>query len=102
MRYFVHCKLHNSERIYVNFSNNPRRRTDLPAVFMLNCPSTSQPIAFYPSDVSAEGGPAPIGGAIIGGLLFLVDPVLGLLGALLGAGAANNEEQQQVNDFNNG
>ena len=103
MRFYVICKIHQheQERIYVVFQSEPATRGQLPMFFTVACPSTKIPINYTPADVIAEVGAAPIGGAIIGGLLFLVDPLLGIIGLIAGAAGVNNAEQQRCNIFNN-
>ncbi len=103
MRFYVICQLHSQEqeKIYVNFQGDVRLRSQLPQFFTLICPSTKVQMSYTPQEVNAEIGLEPLGGAIIGGLLFLIDPLLGLAGLLLGGLGANATEQQKVDAFNN-
>ena len=102
MRFYVICQLHRQtqERIYVNFQGDVRLRSQLPQYFTLLCPTTRTQTYYTPHDVIAEIGLEPIGGAIIGGLIFLIDPLLGLAGLILGAAGANATEEQKVQTFN--
>jgi len=102
MRFYVICQLHRNEqeRIYVNFQGDVRSRSQLPPYFTLICPTTRAQINYTPQDVKAEIGLEPLGGAVIGGLLFLIDPLLGLAGLILGAAGANATEEEKVRVFN--
>lgn len=52
-------------------------------------------------DVQAEVGSASLAGAAVGGLLFLIDPILGIAGAILGGMISASTEKQNVDNFNN-
>jgi hypothetical protein len=97
MRFYVMCPVHYGERVYVRFENEAQIRTkaDLPFTFQVVCPSGVTTI-YSRSQVTAEAG-FPIG-VFIGAALFLVDPLLGLLG-VLGGGILGNEDTA-VNTFN--
>ena len=101
MRFYVTCKYHPQERIYVTFQQEPVTRARVPRVFTLKCPSMPNlATSYFPNDVYAEVGP-PIGGALVGALLFLVDPLLGLAGMIIGATIHGQSEQDRVRNFNN-
>ena len=102
MRFYVICKFHqdSQERIYVTFEREPQTRAQVPPFFNLTCPILKASNPYLASDVKAEVGAAPIGGAALGALLFLIDPLLGLAGVLIGALGANATEQEKVNAFN--
>ncbi len=57
--------------------------------------------SYYPNEVFAEIGVAPLGGAAVGALLFLLDPLVGLAGMIIGAALGGAAEQQRVDAFNN-
>lgn len=52
-------------------------------------------------EVQAEMGNALLAGAAIGRLLFLLDPILGILGAVLGGTIIPSAEKNRVDRFNN-
>lgn len=99
MRYFVWCKVHPEEKIYINFQKQPQTRAEIPQVFSLKCPRgvTS---SYSNRDVQAEMGGTAIAGALLGALLFVVDPVLGIIGALTGGAIGGSAEKQAVDKFN--
>jgi hypothetical protein len=45
-------------------------------------------------------GCSSLAGAAIGGLLFLLDPILGILGAVLGGTISVSAEKDNVDKFN--
>jgi len=100
MRYFVWCKVHPGEKIYINFQNQPKTRSEIPSLFSLKCPKGSTSI-YSNRDVQAEIGETAIAGALLGALLFVIDPVLGLLGAITGGAIGGLSEKQSVDNFNN-
>ena len=99
MRFYVMCRFHGGERIYITFQRQPRTRSEIPVTFNLTCP-TGVASVYTNREVIAEVGAAAVGGAVLGGLLFLIDPLLGLAGMILGAAGANQAEQQSVDAFN--
>lgn len=100
MRFYVLCYYHPGEHIYINFGRELQTRSEVPFQIGLTCPSGIYG-SYNNRQVIAEVGTEPLAGAIIGGLLFLIDPLLGLLGALGGAASVNAKEQEKVNRFNN-
>lgn len=100
MRYFVDCKVHSGEKIYVNFQKQPKTRSEIPSTFSLKCPKGSMS-AYSNGEVQAEIGGTAIAGALLGALLFVVDPVLGLLGAITGGAIGGSADKQAVDNFNN-
>lgn len=101
MRFYVKCKEYGHiEKVYVRFAQEPNVRSDIPFwSFQMKC-SQGHIHTYYRYEVIAEVGLAPIGAAILGGLLFLVDPLLGIIGAGAGLfGVAANEEER-VRRFN--
>ena len=99
MRFYVNCK-DSQEKIYITFQKEPQTRSDIPAIFSLKC-QNGQIEGFTNNDVSAEVGMEPIAGAVLGGVLFLIDPLIGLFGALIGAISMNTKEENKVKKFNN-
>ena len=98
MRFFVNCKYHRGEKIYVQFVTPPQVRSQVPP-FNATCPQGFTTI-YDRNDVFAELGPAFVGGAIVGALLFLLDPILGILGVILGGLGVGAAEQTAVDNFN--
>lgn len=101
MKFFVWCKTHAQEKVYINFQPPlPKVRSNIPYTFNLTCPRGS--INRYSNrEVFAEMGNASLAGAAIGGLLFLLDPILGILGAVLGGTISASAEKESVDKFNN-
>jgi hypothetical protein len=103
MRYYVICKdfSHNGEKIYINFSNpQPAIRSEIPSPFYeVTCSSGSRN-TYTKNEIKAEVGFEPIIGGIVGGLLFLVDPLLGAMGTGLGLFGIAAEEEKKVRKFN--
>ena len=99
MRFYVKCKIHQTEKIYLKFDKEPQSRANVPLSFTATCPSGIQQL-FTNQEVIAEVGIEPIAGAILGGLLFFIDPVLGLIGLFGGLIGVNANEQQKVDNFN--
>jgi hypothetical protein len=99
MRFYVHCKSNPQELIYVSFENKPVTRQDIPVNFSLKCRNGQ--IANYTNrDVFAEIGTEPLVGGLLGGLFFLIDPLIGLgaaIAALVGTGI---KEADKVKKFN--
>ena len=82
MQFYVKCEQYGHiEKVYVHFAQEPQTRGDIPFwSFQMTC-SQGHTRVYSKNDVVAEVGLAPIGGAILGGILFLVDPLIGLIGA---------------------
>ena len=99
MRFYVYCKSHLGEKIYVQFPTPPQLRSQVPP-FNAKCSQGSTHI-YYNGDVFAELGPAVIGGVVVGALLFLLDPILGILGMILGGLGVGAADQAAVDKFNN-
>ena len=101
MRFFAWCKSHPQEKVYISFQGEPpKTRSDIPYSFNLKCPNGSIN-QFTNKDVQAEMGSASLAGAAIGGLLFLLDPILGILGGVLGGTISASAEKDNVDKFNN-
>ena len=100
MRFYVRCRVHQNERIYITFQSEPQTRSDIQQeTFQLICPQ-GRPDVYFKAEIIAEVGLEPIGGAILGGILFLVDPLAGVLGASLGLFGVAAREQEKVRRFN--
>lgn len=101
MQFFVYCKHpgHTNEKIYIRFEREPQVRAEIPFwTFQMTCPQGSTN-TYYKNEVHAEVGLEPVGGAILGGLLFLVDPVAGVIGAGAGYAAVKKAEDEKVKKF---
>ena len=99
MRFYVNCSS-SKEKIYITFQKEPQTRSDIPVNFNLKC-QNGQVEGFTNNDVSAEVGMEPIAGAVLGGALFLIDPLIGLFGSLIGAIGVATKEENKVKKFNN-
>ena len=101
MRCFVWFKTHGQEKIYINFQAPiPKVRSDINYAFNLTCPRGTTNL-YTNREVNAEMGSGSLAGAAIGGLLFLLDPILGILGAVLGGTISASAEKDNVDKFNN-
>ena len=101
MKYFVYCKEHHDEKIYINFGKEVKTKNELTyECFSLICPTSKTTYLYNINEVKAEVGPA-FGGALVGALLFIIDPVLGLIGSITGLLGMAKIEQEKVNKFNN-
>ena len=103
MRYFIICRdpSHGQEKVYLNFPNpQPTVRNEIPyPAYEVVCPRGYRAI-YSRMDIRAEVGLEPLGGLIVGGLLFLVDPLLGVMGASAGLFGVAAEEERKVRVFN--
>ena len=101
MQFYVKCEQYGHiEKVYVHFAQEPQTRGDIPFwSFQMTC-SQGHTRVYSKNDVVAEVGLAPIGGAILGGILFLVDPLIGLIGAGAGLFGIAKIEQEKVERFN--
>ena len=101
MKYYVFCKEHPQEKIYIDFNNvEISVKDDVPyPCFTLSCPTTNHRNVYNANEVQAEAG-IVLGGALVGGLLFLIDPVLGLIGSIAGLIGMTKKEQDRVRKFN--
>ena len=98
MRFYVICGSHPNEKVYVRFAKEPRSRYEVPAFFQVTCPN-GYTGSYSNLQVMAEPG-FPIG-ILIGAALFLIDPLLGILGGTLGGLMSNADEEQKAKRFNN-
>jgi hypothetical protein len=103
MRFYVNCKQpgHTSEKIYITFEHEPQLRSDIPFyTFQMKC-SAGHISSYNRNEVMAEIGFEPIVAAIVGSLLFIVDPLLGVIGAgsgLLGIAARESDKVKRFNE----
>ncbi len=101
MRFFVRSRVGVQRVIYVHFNGQINRRSDIPYEYFSVNDINGTPQTYHKSEVWAEVGPEPIGAAlVIGVLLFIVDPLLGLLGALGGGALSAQAEDERVRVFN--
>lgn len=91
------CSSHQNEKVYVKFKQEPRSRQDVPALFQVTCHS-GYTGTYSRSQVMAEPG-FPIG-VLVGTILFLIDPLLGLIGGVAGGALSNADDQRRANQFN--
>lgn len=103
MKLFTYCQFHPREKIFVDYTRwlgkEPSTRSEVPFSFTLVCPQGFR-ATYTNHQLQAEVGLAPLGGAVLGGLLFLIDPVLGIIGAIGGAVAGASSDQAKVDKFN--
>ena len=97
MRFYVMCGIHPNEKVYVRFQTEPHSRQEVPAFFQVTC-SNGYTGTYSNWQVMAEPG-FPIG-LLVGAALFLIDPLLGILGGALGGALSNADEQQKADRFN--
>ena len=103
MRLYVMCKKHPQEKIYLSFTGEQpqsRGQINLP-IFSVECPSTRRFYNYARDEVVAEEGAAlPLTGAALGALLFLINPISGMIGTLVGAAGGRASEVDKVKRFN--
>ena len=104
MKYYVFCKEHAQEKIYIDFSNITIKiavKNDIPYhYFTLFCHSNNHINVYDVNEIQAERG-FVLGGALIGGLLFIIDPILGFIDLIKGLIGISKKEQEKVKKFNN-
>ena len=100
MRFYVMCRTHPNEKIYIKFEQEPQTRAEVPTYFSATCSSGIQH-QYINTEVIAEIGADKIG---IAGLLtiaaFLIDPIFGIVG-ILGSTTYGAMEKSKVDKFNN-
>ncbi len=102
MQFYVFCKAqgHTTQKAYVRFTTEPKVRSEIPYFeFELTC-GLGHRHRYLRNEVYAEVGLEPIGGAILGGILFLIDPIVGAIGAGAGLFGMWEAENQKVQRFN--
>lgn len=99
MQYYVICRQHPNEKVYVRFTTPPETRSEVPASFQATCGKGHQN-TYYRAEVVAEVGLEPWVGGLVGGLLFFVDPIAGVMGATAGYTAVLKVETDKVKRFN--
>lgn len=91
---------HSTQRVYVRFDKEPQAKSDIPFLtFQMTC-IQGHTHTYHRHEVIAEVGLEPVGGAVLGGLLFFVDPVVGVIGAVAGYAAVLRAEEEKVRRFN--
>ena len=101
MQFYVICKTQGraTHKAYIRFNPEPRVHSEIPYFeFELIC-GLGHRHRYLRNDVHAEVGLEPIGGAILGGILFLIDPVAGVIGAGAGLFGMWKAEQEKVDRF---
>ncbi len=101
MRFYVNSRINPTQRIYVTFGMQPAKRENIPyeTFFVIELNGVQQ--LYTRNDVLAETGTEPAGIAlIIGALLFIVDPLLGIIAGLGSGILANQSEEDRVRIFN--
>ena len=102
MRYYVLCKDHPDEKIYVRLTDEPKTRDAIPFEwFTMSCTSSGVQHTYLTDEIVAEKGTAlPLAGGLLGAVLYLVSPVAGIVGALVGAAKGTRTEEDRVRQFN--
>ncbi len=101
MRYYVTSRMNPNQRIYVSFGSQPPKRDNIPYETFLVTDLNGVQQLYTRRDVWAETGAEPAGVAlVIGALLFIVDPILGILAGLGSGILANQTEEDRVRIFN--
>lgn len=101
MRYYVISRINSSQKIYVSFGSQPAKRENIPYETFLVADLNGIQQLYTRQEVWAETGTEPAGVAlVIGALLFIVDPLLGILAGLGSGILANQSEEDRVRIFN--
>ena len=104
MKYYVFCKEHLQEKIYIDFSNITIKisvKNDIPYhYFTLWCHYTNCLNVYDVNEIQAEKGFA-LGGALIGSLLFIIDPILAFIDLIKRLTGISKKEQDKIKKFNN-
>jgi hypothetical protein len=103
MRFYVHCKQHPQERIYLRFAGRePQQRIEVPLhFFRAQCNITNEFNHYTTGDVFAEeGAQLPLTGAGLGALLFFINPISGIIGTIIGLFGGQSTEEDRVRRFN--
>lgn len=103
MRYFVQCRTHPEERVYITFKpeQQPPDRSQVAAQFWLKCNLGALNI-YRREEVFAEPGPTWLVGAAVGALMFFLDPIVGIAAAIGGAVGVRATEEAAAQRFNGG
>lgn len=102
MRYYVQCRVHHEEKIYLRLDDTPLARQEIPYErFTLTCP-TDGTVHHYSRDeiLAEEGASLPLTGSAVGALLFIFAPLAGIVGAVAGFLGGTDKEKKRVADFN--
>ena len=107
MIYYVLCtNINCNQKIFINFEqlfplNRETIRRNYPGGFGLTCPNNHNQ-HYTAEDVRAEAAllAATASGAMLGGLLYLIHPTLGLLGFFSVGNLARISEINQAYEFN--
>ena len=102
MRYFVNCRHHPEEKIYLNLVGSPAKRSDIPyEAFSAACPTSGRLAAYSTSEIVSEPGTSlPLLGTAVGALLFAFTPLAGLIGSVAGLFGGAERERKRVEEFN--
>lgn len=104
MRYYVCCRKHPQEKVFLRFEGSqPSTRNEIPlSAFTVRCPKTGELELYGPMDVLVEAGSSlPLAGSAVGALLFLFAPLAGVVGTIAGLLGGASREADQVKRFNN-
>ena len=104
MKYYVFCKEHPQEKIYIDFTDITIKITvknDIPYhYFTLWCHSNNHINVYNVNEIQAEKG-IVLGGALVGSLLFIIDPILAFIDLIAAVLGIRKKEQNKVKKFNN-
>ena len=102
MRYYVKCRDHPEEKVYLRLENEPLVRASIPFDhFTISCPTTGASRIYSSKEIHAEEGAAlPLTGTAVGALLFIFAPLAGIVGAVVGFLGGADKERTRVAEFN--
>ena len=101
MRFYVNSRINPTQKIYITFGMQPAKRENIPyeTFFVRDLDGVQR--LYTRGEVRAETGTEPAGVAlVIGALLFIVDPLLGIIAGLGSGILANKSEEDRVRIFN--
>ena len=101
MRFYVQSRLDPQQKLYIRFAVEPQKKENIPYE-LLNVNDINGILQIYNRrEVWAEPGDTPAGVAlVVGALLFIADPLLGILGGLGSGLLASEDERKRVKIFN--
>jgi len=102
LRYYVRCREHPEEKVYLRLENEPLVRASIPFDhFTIPCPTTGTNLIYSSEEIRAEEGAAlPLTGTAVGALLFIFAPLAGIVGAVAGFLGGADKERRRVAEFN--
>lgn len=101
MKFFVYCKDHSNEKIYLDFGDNKiLSKNDICYDnFKVKCKTTKKEYIYNINEISAEPG-VQLSGVFVGAFLFVIDPILGFIDLFKKIFKMNKKELILVKNFN--